>query len=854
MVNRPGTLAIPRVVIGAPASSTGKTTVAIGLMAALAARGTAVAGFKVGPDYIDPGYHALACGRPGRNLDPWLCGTERIVPLFEHGALTPAPADAAVVEGVMGMFDGRLGPWPDGTDDPVGFGSTAHVARELGAPVVLVVDTSHASRTSAAVCAGMAAFDERVTVGGVILNRVMSPRVADEIETGCARFGLPVLGRIPTRDRVRVGSRHLGLVTADEQGERAGALVEQAGELVAEHVDLDAVLGLASTAPALPYAPWDPAEQLARVGAGAVIAMAAGRAFTFRYAETAELLEAAGCTVAPFDPLHDEQLPPGTAGIYLGGGFPEIHATALAANGPLRARIAAAIDRGMPVVAECAGLLYLCRSLDGLAMTGALDLDAAMTPRLTMGYHEATAAADSFLLRAGETVRAHEFHRTDVEPGESAGPLTPAWTVGGQRREGVVAAPAGGEASVHASYQHLHWAGCPRLAERFAAAAAAFSGRPVPRAVGARYGTLPGAIDLGHHGDRDHVPGATDLAVNVHAPTPPDWLVRELTARTDGWARYPDAGPARLALAARHAVAPEQVLVTAGGSQAFALIAAAFAPRWAAVVHPQFTEPEVALRARGHPVGRVVLRAGEGFTLDPERVHPRSDLVVVGNPTNPTSVLHPAEALRALRRPGRILVVDEAFMDAVPGEPASLIGPDMDGVLVVRSLTKTWSIPGVRIGYVVGDPVLIAALAAHQHAWPVSAPALDAALATSGPRAVALADAQARATAADRRVLVDGLASIGVRTVPEPAGPFVLADLRDHEPQPLRAHLRAAGFAVRGGESFPGLGPGWLRLAVRGPGTSRAFVTALDEHLAARRGEDHDHGHDHESDGAHHER
>lgn len=837
MVNAVGTPGLPRLVVGAASSSTGKTTVAIGLMAALRARGADVAGFKVGPDYIDPGYHALACGRPGRNLDPYLCGVDRVVPLFEHGALSPARADVAVVEGVMGLFDGRLGPWPDGSEDPAGFGSTAHVARLLGAPVLLVVDCSHASRTTAAVCAGMAAFDERLRIGGVILNRVMSPRVAAEVEAGCARFGLPVLGRIPTADQVRVGSRHLGLVTADEQGAAAREVVDRAGELIAAHVDLDSVLELAGTAPALTRAPWDPAAELARVGAGAVIAIAAGQAFTFRYTETAELLEAAGCTVAPFDPLHDERLPEGTAGIYLGGGFPEVHAAALAGNVALRARMSAAIGRGMPVVAECAGLLYLCRELDGLAMTGALELDAAMTPRLTMGYHEATALADSFLVRAGETVRAHEFHRTCTEPVPGSRPGQPAWAVG-ERREGVLAAPAGGRASVHASYQHLHWAGCPQLAERFAAAAAAFSARPHP-VCEPEPPAGPGTVDLRHHGDQDHVPGTVDLAVNVHASRPPGWLVRRITAGADGWARYPDTGPARQAVAARHHVDPDQVLLTAGAAEAFGLIAAALEPRWATVVHPQFTEPELALRARDRRIGRLVLRPEEDFRFDPERVDPRSDLVILGNPTNPTSVLHPGPILEALRRPGRVLVVDEAFMDAVPGEADSLIGPAMDGVLVVRSLTKTWSVPGLRIGYVVGDPGLLARLAAQQHAWPVSTPALDAALAVSSPEAVARCAKQARATAADRAALVAGLAGIGVATVPGPAGPFVLADLRGHDPWALRAHLRHAGFSVRGGESFPGLGPGWLRLAVRDEDTSRALVEALDDHLAAHRGGDH---------------
>lgn len=313
--------ALPRVLIAAPASSQGKTTVAIGLMAALRASGRSVAGFKVGPDYIDPGYHALACGRAGRNLDPYLCGPERIAPLFAHGALHPEPADISVVEGVMGMFDGKLGAWPDGTDDPAGFGSSAHIARLLDAPVLLVVDGSHSARTAAALCHGLASYDPRIHVAGVILNRVMGARVVDEITRGCARVGLPVLGALPKSTRVAVGSRHLGLVTADEQGDAIG-IVQQAGELVAAHLDLDAIATIAGGAPDLAVDPWDPAAEVEPVPGRPVIAMASGPAFTFRYTETAELLEAAGCRVTAFDPLTARGLPADVSGLYLGGWFP----------------------------------------------------------------------------------------------------------------------------------------------------------------------------------------------------------------------------------------------------------------------------------------------------------------------------------------------------------------------------------------------------------------------------------------------------------------------------------------------------------------------------------------------------
>ncbi|MFT8395150.1 cobyrinate a,c-diamide synthase [Propionibacterium sp.] len=849
---------IPRLVVAAPSSGQGKTTVAIGLMAALSARGHIVAGFKVGPDYIDPGYHALACGRPGRNLDPYLCGEERIAPLFLHGATEPAPAEIAVVEGVMGLFDGKLGAWPDGSQDLAGFGSTAHVARLLEAPVVVVVDASHGSRTAAAVCHGLASYDSRIRVAGVVVNRVMSPLVADEITRGCDQVGLPVLGVIPIDKAVSVGSRHLGLITADES-EDAAQVVRSAGELIAAHVDLDAVRSLAAQAPGQQVDPWDPTAEVHPVGQGAVIAMAAGPAFTFRYTETEELLRATGARVESFDPLGDAHLPAETAGLYLGGGFPEEHAEALAGNTSLREEIGRRCAEGMPTIAECAGLLYLCRSLDGLAMAGAVDLDARMSPQLTIGYHEAHAAEASFLFHKGEVVRAHEFHRTITEaaPGlsdEAQGVLEPAWQIG-ECDEGVVltfpgVSSPGTPATLVASYQHTHWASSPVLAERFAQAAADFAvGQAAVshRAITKRLTTgdavkssgLPAAVDLRHHGDQDIESGLVDLAVNVHAERPPQWLVGELTHRANTWGRYPDATVARDAVAARHGVNPDQVLLTAGASEAFWLLARAVTPRWAVVVHPQFTEPEVALRTAGHRVGRLILRPEQGFRFDPVMVDSRADLVMIGNPTNPTSVLHPAESIRSMLRSERIVVVDEAFMDAVPGEPESLIGGSMEGLLVVRSLTKTWSIPGIRAGYAVGDARVVAQLTAQQPAWPVASPALDAIELCCSPEAQAETAQQARQIVEDRDDFTESLTRSGIRIVNSPRAPFVLADLRDAEPAMLRERLHSAGFSVRGCESFPGLGPSWLRLAVRSRGTSMAFAQALAMALSSSAGRPH---------------
>ena len=447
-------VAVPRLVIAAPASGSGKTTVACGLMAALRARGLAVSGHKVGPDYIDPGYHALATGRPPRNLDPFLCGEDLIAPLFRHGA---AGAQVAVIEGVMGLFDGvdpALGLAPD-------FGSTAHVARLLGAPVVLVVDAARAGRSVTALAAGFAGFDPRTPVAGVILNQVASDRHERLLRDALAGAGLPVFGVIRRTEGIVTPSRHLGLIPAAERAAPAGQAIDRMGALIAASCDLDALLALAARAPARPGPAWEPSGEPDH--AGPVVAVAGGAAFTFGYTEQAELLEAAGARVAPFDPLRDEDLPEGTAGLILGGGFPEMHAAGLSANGRLRERVAALAARGAPVAAECAGLLYLARTLDDRPMCGVLDVRAAMTPKLTLGYREAVAVTDSVLARAGDVVRGHEFHRTAVVP--AAGDQ-PAWRLGSRSFEGHVAG------SVIASYLHTHWAGHPAAAARFTAACA----------------------------------------------------------------------------------------------------------------------------------------------------------------------------------------------------------------------------------------------------------------------------------------------------------------------------------------------------------------------------------------------
>ncbi|KUP96665.1 Rv2231c family pyridoxal phosphate-dependent protein CobC [Thermobifida cellulosilytica] len=335
-------------------------------------------------------------------------------------------------------------------------------------------------------------------------------------------------------------------------------------------------------------------------------------------------------------------------------------------------------------------------------------------------------------------------------------------------------------------------------------------------------------VDLRHHGDAEVGPGLLDFAVNVRDRTPPSWLAERIAASVTDLAAYPDPEPARRAVARRHRREPADVLLTAGAAEAFVLLARVLAPRRAVVVHPQFTEPEAALRAAGHPVERVVLDGD--FTLDPGAVPDDADLVVVGNPTNPTSVLHPAATLAALARPGRVLVVDEAFADCVPGEPESLAGrTDLPGLVVVRSLTKTWGLAGLRVGYLLAEPGLVRRLAEAQPLWPVSTPALVAVRECTAPRALAEAHAWAVDLEQRRARLVQDLTALGLAVTPRPRASFLLARVAGADL--LRTRLRERGVAVRRGDTFPGLGRDHLRIAVRGPEANARLVALLAELL-----------------------
>ena len=438
-----------RLVVAGTSSGAGKTTVATGIMAALRSRGLAVGAAKVGPDFIDPGYHALATGRPGRNLDAWICGREAVGPLAGRAA---AGTDVLVVEGVMGLFDGSGDP-----DGPVA--STAEVAGLLGAPVVLVVDASAVGASVAALVHGFATFDPAVAVAGVILNRVGSDGHEALLRSALGPTGVPVLGALRRRPDYSWRDRHLGLVPVVEEPERVRRSVVALAAAVARDCDLDAILALARSAPALAVA--EPAQ--ANPQGRAVVAVAAGKAFSFTYPDNLELLAQAGAELVPFDPLVDDHLPEDATALYAGGGFPEVFAAALAANRPLLDDLRRRAAAGLVTWAECGGLLWLARSLDGHALAGVLPADGRMTDRLTLGYRRARLRSSSPLGPAGTELRGHEFHYSQLDPGGDGVD----WTGrAGQGRSGF-AGP-----TLLASYVHLHLGAAPELAERLVAATA----------------------------------------------------------------------------------------------------------------------------------------------------------------------------------------------------------------------------------------------------------------------------------------------------------------------------------------------------------------------------------------------
>lgn len=470
-------------VIAAPSSGSGKTTITTGLLRALRRRGLTVQPFKAGPDYIDPSYHARAAGRPGRNLDTWMVPPESLRELYDRAS---GGGTINLIEGVMGLFDGRGG----GEE-----GSTAHLAKLLGLPVVVVIDVGRTSRTAGAIALGCQRFDPALNVVGFILNRVASEnhrRWASEAITTAT--SLPVLGWLPRRADLALPERHLGLIPTAEEPV-GDDFFERLADQIEQSLDLDRLLAVAQPRhvrhgnaqerrePAEPRSdaadccPSGPAPSLFPTRSqpvGATIGLAVDEAFSFYYEDNLDVLRAWGARLVPFSPLRDSTLPVGIDALYIGGGFPELYARDLAANGTMVTAIRTAATRGLPIYAECGGLMYLSEGItdfDGQRhlMVGLVPAWSAMVgKRLTLGYRELKARVDTPLLRRGEIARGHEFHWSILEKSLPAD--TTAYD--------VVAAPVPGEGyargNLLASYCHLHFASNPTLAPNFIATAAAW--------------------------------------------------------------------------------------------------------------------------------------------------------------------------------------------------------------------------------------------------------------------------------------------------------------------------------------------------------------------------------------------
>lgn len=451
---------IPRIVIAATQSGSGKTTIVTGLLAALRQKGLSVQSFKIGPDYIDPGYHELASGRPGHNLDSWLLPAGRMKDIFIRSAVS---ADVAVIEGVMGLYDGGRG----------GISSTAEVAKLLKAPVLLVIDAKSMGASAAAIAMGFRDYDSEVELAGILLNRLGSDTHETMVTEAVEKVGIPVFGAVHREDGLKMPERHLGLLPVGENEERQ--VVDRIGKAVASQVKLDEILRLAQSAVPLDL---NSVEKERPAGDAVKIAVARDEAFSFYYPESLRVLEDFGGELLEFSPLHDDVLPEAD-GLILGGGFPEMFAEALQRNESMRRSIKAAADKGMPVYGECGGFMYLMEGLRDFsgreyAMTGVLPGVAKMNEKLQMvGYVTAELRENTILGRKGTQFRGHEFHFSSECGGEEACPRAFTFT----RLRNGAAYPAGFvKGNVVGSYLHLHFAGCPDAAEHFVEACRNYHG------------------------------------------------------------------------------------------------------------------------------------------------------------------------------------------------------------------------------------------------------------------------------------------------------------------------------------------------------------------------------------------
>ena len=446
---------IPRIVIAATQSGSGKTTIVTGLLAALKEKGLKVQSYKVGPDYIDPGYHEIASGRPGHNLDTWLVTEEKLAEIF---ARTVDDADIAIIEGVMGLYDGGKN----------GISSTASVAKLLDAPVLLVINAKSMGESAAALALGFKQYDPTVNIAGVILNRLGSPTHRQMIEEALERLDIPVFGAVGRNDKMNMPERHLGLLPVQENNSEA-EVVAEIGRTVGASVDIEKIIGLAESAPEIEL----PARNTLPEKRRARIAVARDDAFTFYYPESIYQLEISGAEIIPFSPLHDREMPEAD-GLILGGGFPEMFASELYGNESMRASIGEAAKSGMPIYAECGGFMYLMKEMvdfDGnhFPMTGIIPGSVTMNKKLqTVGYVAATMEKDTVLGRKGTVLHGHEFHFSSECAPENINPEEYPRAFTFQRMRKIPPYLAGyAKDNILGSYLHLHFAGSPEAARSF---------------------------------------------------------------------------------------------------------------------------------------------------------------------------------------------------------------------------------------------------------------------------------------------------------------------------------------------------------------------------------------------------
>ena len=446
----------PRITIAGASSGVGKTMVSLAIMAALTRRGLAVQGFKVGPDFIDPGYYQMVTGRAGRNLDPWMMGKDNTRASFISAA---SLADISVIEGVMGLYDGK---------GELSEGSTAEMARLINAPIILTIDCSRMGASAGAVALGYLKYDESLDIRGFILNRVGSDKHEDMVKKAVERAtGLPVLGCVRRDGSISLPERHLGLVTQGETAPNSG-YIDALTKLAESYIDLEAIIEIAvkSRDNKIGLILSDLAGAFkSPVGLPkARIAVAYDKAFSFYYRDNFDLLKAYGAELLFFSPIEDKHIPEGIDGLYLGGGYPEVYAEALSENRSMAGEIREAVESSVPVYAECGGLIYLSQAIENFdnkmhMMSGVLPITCKMQNRPVLGYREVITDTDTVIAPAGVVLRGHEFHYSSISTVGDR--IRAAYRIGNGLKEGFV------YKNTLASYIHLHFAGRPEIAEQF---------------------------------------------------------------------------------------------------------------------------------------------------------------------------------------------------------------------------------------------------------------------------------------------------------------------------------------------------------------------------------------------------